>query len=126
MADKKVKSIEKQLDLKWSLLVKLRAGNKCEFCGTTKNLNSHHIYSRAKKSTRWSVDNGVSLCVGHHIGNKWSAHKSPMDFGRWLEKVKGTDFINLLSLKANSTSKLHLFEKEIMLQKLIEEINTYE
>ena len=63
---KKKKGIDGKLDIAWSLLVKLRAGMKCEYCGKTSYLNSHHIYSRSKASTRWLPENGISLCVGHH------------------------------------------------------------
>lgn len=118
------KGIDKKLDVAWSLLVKLRAGMKCEVprCGKTV-LNSHHIYSRSKKSTRWYVPNGICLCVGHHtFSSTFSAHKTPIEFTEWLVEYKGSDFIDRLRLKANTTSKLHLFEKEILLQELEKEI----
>ena len=65
---KKKKGVEGKLDKAWSLLVKLRAGMKCEIQGCTHKptLNSHHIFSRKNASTRWDVENGICLCVGHH------------------------------------------------------------
>lgn len=115
--------IDKQLDDAWSKLVKLRAGNKCEKCGKTSYLNSHHIYSRSKKSTRWDVMNGICLCVGHHtFSSVFSAHKTPLEFTEWLTLHKGENFLNVLRIKANSISKLHEFEKKILLQELRKEI----
>ena len=122
------KGIDKKLDDAWSLLVKLRVGRKCEYCGTTtKQIHSHHIYSRSKKSTRWDVLNGISLCAGHHVlSSTFSAHKTPLEFVKWLENYKGTDYIDRLTIKANITSKLFTFEKSLLLDELLKEIKSYE
>lgn len=123
---RKLKGIDGKLDEAWSKLVKLRAGNKCEYCGKTSPLNSHHIFSRSKKSTRWLPENGVCLCVGHHtFSSGFSAHKTPLEFVDWLTNKKGVDFIDRLRLKANALSKLHNFEKEILLQELNKDIESY-
>ena len=118
-------NIDKLLDNAWSQLVKLRTGNKCEYCGNTKSLNSHHIFSRSKKSVRWSTENGICLCVGHHIGSHFSAHKTPVDFTIWLMKHRGEKQMNDLSIKANHTSHYSRFEKEIILKELQKEINEF-
>lgn len=124
---KRLKGIDGKLDEAWSKLVKLRAGNKCEYCKKTNNLNSHHIFSRSKKSTRWDVLNGISLCVAHHtFSSSFSAHKTPLEFIDWLTKYKGQDFIDRLRIKANSICKLHAFEKEILLSELNKEIIEFE
>jgi hypothetical protein len=113
---KKLKGVDGKLDLAWSELVKLRAGWKCEYCGKSKYLQSHHIFSRSKKSTRWDVQNGIALCVGHHtFSSTFSAHKTPLEFIDWLYNYRGTENINLLRIRANMTSKLHDFEKQILL-----------
>lgn len=117
-----MKAVDLDLDNAWSELVKLRAGKKCEVCGKPDSLNSHHIYSRSKRSVRWDVMNGICLCVGHHIGNKFSAHKTPNDFTYWLEKKRGQHFMDLLSAKAHRQSKLMDFEKELLLKELKAEI----
>jgi len=124
---KKLKGVDGKLDIAWSKLVKLRAGNKCEYCGKTSYLNSHHIYSRSKRSVRWDVKNGISLCVGHHtFSSTFSAHKTPLEFIKWLERYKGTDYIDNLTMKANRTLKLHKFEKEELLKHLNNEIIKYD
>ena len=121
-----MKKVEKDLDDAWSKLVKLRAGNCCEYCGNTKSLNSHHIFSRGKKSTRWDVNNGICLCVAHHIGSGFSAHKTPLPFARWLIEKRGESWYDLLNYRSNQTYKAHDFEKEILLNELRKEIKQYE
>jgi len=121
------KGIDGKLDTAWSLLVKLKAGMKCEYCGKTTYLNSHHIFSRSKRSTRWNVNNGVCLCVGHHtFSSTFSAHKTPLEFVDWLTNKKGEEFIDRLRIQAHSLSKLHNFEKQILLDELNKEIKNYE
>lgn len=117
------KGIDKRLDDAWSELVKLRAGMCCEYCGKTSTLNSHHIFSRSNKSVRWDAVNGICLCVAHHVfSSKFSAHKTGVEFTIWLTETKGQKFIDLLRIKANCISKLHVFEKEILLKELKKEI----
>lgn len=125
---KKRKGIDGKLDIAWAKLVKLKAGLKCEYCGTTtKQLHSHHIFSRSKKSTRWDIDNGICLCAGHHVlSSTFSAHKTPTEFTYWFEKYKGKDFIEMLTFKSNQISKLHNFEKELLLKELQKEITELE
>lgn len=117
------KGIEKKLDDAWSLLVKLVAKNQCEYCGKTSPLNSHHIYSRAKKSTRWSVDNGICLCVGHHtFSSQFSAHLTPTEFTEWVIEKRGREWYDKLRLLANREMKLHEHEKQEILDYLLKEI----
>ena len=121
------KGIDKKLDDAWSKLVKLRAGMKCEYCGKTTTLNSHHLFSRSNMSVRWDVLNGVCLCVAHHtFSSKFSAHKCPIEFTIWITNRKGQKFIDTLRFKANSISKLHKFEKELLLKELNKEIKSYD
>ena len=122
------KGIDGKLDKAWALLVKLRAGMKCEIPNCNKTvLNSHHIYSRSKKSTRWDVMNGICLCVGHHtFSSTFSAHKTPLEFTEWLTGYMGEEKLMLLRIKANQTSKLHPFEKELLLKELLKEIKELE
>ena len=94
---RKLKGLDGKLDVSWAKLVKLRAGNKCEVCMKTTPLNSHHIFSRSKRSVRWDVNNGVCLCVGHHtFRSDFSAHKTPTEFTLWLYENKGKDYMNRL------------------------------
>lgn len=119
---RKSRTIDSRIDEAWSKLVKLRAGNKCEVCGKISTLNSHHIYSRAKKSVRWDLDNGICLCVNHHIGNSFSAHKTSVEFTEWLYEYKGKEFMENLRIRSHNTGKFSHFEKKIILSEMNKEI----
>lgn len=122
-----LKLANKKLDEAWSLLIKLRAGYKCEYCGSSHELNSHHIYSRANFATRWLPENGICLCVSHHtFSNKFSAHRTPIEFTQWLETVKGADFIQSLKFEANSVRKMNIYDKIELLEKLKAEIKSFQ
>ena len=126
---KKRKGVDGKLDIAWSRLVKLRANMKCEIenCTHKPTLNSHHIFSRKNASTRWDLENGLCLCIGHHtMSSKFSAHGNPIAFTYWLEERKGRDFIDELSVKAHSTKKWAKFEKEELLIELNNEIKGYD
>ena len=125
---KQKKGIDKKLDDAWALLVKLRAGMKCEIpnCKHRPTLNSHHIFSRRNTSTRWDLDNGICLCVGHHTMGSELAHGNGIWFTYFLEEYKGSDFIDDLSKKAHSTKKWMKFEKEELLDELLNEIKNYD
>lgn len=126
---KKRKGVDGKLDIAWSRLVKLRANMKCEIenCTHKPTLNSHHIFSRKNASTRWDLENGICLCVGHHtMSSRESAHGNAIWFTYWLEERKGSDFIDELSVKAHSTKKWAKFEKEELLIELTNEIKSYD
>ena len=122
------KKLDDSLDKLWSLLVKHRAGWRCEYCGSReKMLNSHHIYSRSNRSTRWDLENGVCLCVGHHtFSTKFSAHKTPTEFTEWLYNEKGEAWMSDLRVKAHAIAKLAMFEKQELLDELTEIQKQYE
>ena len=124
-----MKGIDKRLDDAWSLLVKLKAGNKCEVfnCGKTFKLNAHHIFTRRNKAVRWSLDNGIALCPSHHTLNaQFSAHGTPIKFTDFLIKYRGENYVDKLIFKSNQISKLHKFEKELLLKELLKEIKQLE
>jgi len=97
--------LENKLDKLWSLKVKELAGYACEYCGKDTTLNSHHIYSRSKKSVRWCLLNGVCLCVSHHtFSSTFSAHKTPAEFIDWIELNRGVTWLIGLKTEANKIS----------------------
>ena len=93
------KSINKKLDIMWSKLVKEKADYKCEVCGATSLLNSHHIIGRVNRSLRWDLQNGVCLCVKHHEFGIQSAHQDPQWFMEWVETYRPEDYRHVKSLK---------------------------
>ena len=113
-----MKGIDKKLDDAWAKAVKER-DKECQYCRKTTYLNAHHIYSRSKRSVRWDLMNGITLCVAHHVfSSKFSAHKTGIEFADWLINKKGEKWMQTLRIKANTHSKLSKFEKEIMLKEL--------
>ncbi len=94
------------LDADWAKLIKLRSGGKCEYCGKDSGLNAHHIFSRSNYSTRWDVNNGISLCVSHHtFSSGFSAHKTPAEFVEWIKEYRGADWYDMLRKKAKEIYK---------------------
>jgi len=76
--EKKRKSLAKKCLKLWSKAVRLRAGNKCKFCGSSMFLNAHHLEEKTgSKALKLDLRNGIALCAKHHkFDNKDSAHKS--------------------------------------------------
>lgn len=91
---KEKKITDKHLDKLWAEAIHRRG--KCEYCGSVGRLNAHHIHTRSNKSTRWDIENGILLCVHHHVWGNFSAHKTPLDFHKWLQKYMGTKYKALL------------------------------
>jgi len=114
----------KELDNLWAKLVKLRAKNKCEFCGRPDALNSHHIYSRSNPAVRWNEQNGCCLCSGHHSLLKMSAHKAPIEFIEWLKSVRGKNWYVMLRASAFQTH--NKIDKKLTKIYLENEIKKYE
>lgn len=98
---KKRKPEFKICDDLWSKLVKIKAGFKCEHCWKTKFLNSHHIFSRVNWATRYDLDNGICLCSWcHTMSQKFSAHRTPMEFAERVIETRGRTRYDNLKAKA--------------------------
>lgn len=51
----------------WREAVRKRDGGRCRLCGSTRNLEAHHILPfRRHKEERWMLAFGVLLCRKHH------------------------------------------------------------
>lgn len=100
-------AIKREACDKWfSDVVRAKAGWCCEYCGksfggASAGLHSAHIYGRSNKSTRWSLDNAVSLCAYHHdfFG------KNPVSFADWLSDYYGEGHMDILRHKRNQILK---------------------
>ncbi len=92
-------AMRKKADILWSVTV--RTVGFCEYCGTDKFLNAHHIFSRTNNATRWDFDNGICLCAKHHtFSNDFSAHKTPCEFTMWFLEKFGEDRFQRIREKA--------------------------
>ena len=113
------KKLEAELDILWSEKVKENARYTCEKCGATdKQLNSHHIFSRAHRSTRFLLENGICLCVGCHTFGNESAHLDPNSFRKWLESYRGVAPIEWLEIQSKGRAGLTVSDLQFMKYKL--------
>jgi hypothetical protein len=96
MKKKTKTSLIKKADKLWSEIIKLQAKGKCEVCGKTESLNSHHIFSRSNMRMRHNLENGVCACVSHHVWGSFSAHKSPVEFVEFIKKQRGNGWYEKL------------------------------
>ena len=68
----------------FSKCVRHRDQHRCQYC-FNEGTDCAHIYGRARKSVRWSMDNAVTLCRYHH---QWFT-SNPVAFTDWLTKLYG-------------------------------------
>ena len=85
-------TIKRKCDKCWSEKVKERAKHKCEFCGSTAHLNSHHVITRSNHILRYALENGCCLCAKHHCFDNQSAHKNPVWFIEWFAQRRPNDY----------------------------------
>jgi predicted restriction endonuclease len=96
-------------DIWFSKCVRHRDQHRCQYC-FNEGTDCAHIFGRAKKSVRWSMDNAVTLCRYHH---RWFG-ENPVAFTDWLTKTLGHGHMDLLREKANATLKTNkVLRKEI-------------
>src|SRR3990167_1019129 len=80
-------------DAIFSLLVRERAGWRCERCGKQfsredgQGLHCSHFISRRHRSTRWHPDNAAAHCFSCH---QWLG-EHPLDFTIWIKAYLGMD-----------------------------------
>ena len=92
---------------KWfSDCIRHAAGYQCEHChkgfeGLVQGLEACHIYGRANKSTRWCVENCVSMCSGCH--RSFTEH--PIAFNDWLLAKFGEGRLDILREKKRAIFK---------------------
>jgi hypothetical protein len=74
---KEIRILKRKCHTLWSLVVRKRAGDKCEICGATDHLHAHHIEdSKLCRSLRYDIRNGLCACARDHKFGKNAAHKS--------------------------------------------------
>lgn len=87
-----VSRLKEQADKLWKVVVKERAGFRCEKCGTTKEIQAHHFVPRTNHRLRFDLCNGVSLCKRHHL---YWAHQDP-EFVVWFSGYRPDDYAYLM------------------------------
>ena len=117
-----MKTLEKELDRKWSAAVKSKAGFRCEQCGSD-NVSAHHIISRNHKRLRWNPYNGLCLCFNCHR----NAHDYPNRFEKWLKDAHFSRYEALKELRHVWHPTLEELQKaERILDRIIKDTGTEE
>lgn len=95
-----VKGMKAEADRLFSQLI--RSKGRCEWCGSTLNLQCSHVVSRKYNSVRWDEDNAECLCARCHR----RAHDFPAINGRRLERKMGAQAFDALHLRAQAVTKM--------------------
>jgi hypothetical protein len=114
----------------WGMVVKGRAGNKCEYphCEVKSNqLHPHHYYSKRNASVRYDPLNGICLCAVHHALGNESAHHDPNFKDVILSAgVRTHEWHWMITARKNEVVKNNQFFKEnckILLKIELDKIN---
>lgn len=88
-----------EADKLWATIVKSRDG-KCIYCGSTRNLNAHHIFTKARHGNlRWELNNGITLCSGCHT---FGVHINPAPYMLRIIEYMGQETIEKLRVQAQA------------------------
>ena len=71
----------------WRNKVLHRDCDCCQICGKEgKFLNCHHLIPANFNRYTYDTNNGIILCAGCHTLARFSAHKNPLWFTKWMAK----------------------------------------
>lgn len=86
-ASKKINYSKKALEY-WEKIVKLIHGRKCALCGSTGTIAAHHLLSKERnRRFKYSLNNGLPLCLSCHRYGYISAHNTPEGTLRFFIKL---------------------------------------
>lgn len=93
-------------DVVWSRAVKKRDEDTCRRCvedrgWKQRGMHAHHIFTRSRKATRLDLENGVTLCMGHHM---W-AHRNPLEFHEWIRGELGAETYEALQVRSRGPKR---------------------
>ena len=108
-----------KLDVLFSKFIRLRAGGKCEYCGTPKRLQCSHFHGRRKRSVRYDPDNacGVDFACHQYLGS------NPYAYTELFKKRLGSEKFEQLNIRAEMIVKV---DKEKIEADLLEKIKLLE
>ena len=118
MRIKSKKNLKNKCDTLYSQIIRLVG--KCEFCSKTSYLQSHHVIGRINYILRWDLRNGICLCSGCHMLNKFSAHQDPLGFMEWFKSYRPEDY-EYLRIRKNEIRTFTVLDYEEIYQELKEE-----
>lgn len=107
----------------WREICLAKFDNECLICKSTEQLECHHpISKKTCKALMFNTDNMILLCSKHHnwFGTDkypWSAHKSPLQFYRYLQEYYPDLHKDIYSIdvsKEEKTTKEYYNELKIL------------
>ena len=117
---KKPKSLKKQCDGLWALVVKAKAEYRSELSGKTEQLHSHHIAGKDCYRLRFELDNGICVTAGEHF---YCIHNQSRkaDYEQRIRMVKGLDVYEKMEELRKIKSKTDLKLVKIYLEQKLKE-----
>jgi hypothetical protein len=103
----------------WSKII--RFPGKCERCGKTQYLNSHHVIGRINYFLRFDLRNGCCLCSSCHVFSKEAAHNDPIGFINWFKDTRPDDYQYLLENR-NKIAHYSIYDYQNILKDLKEKL----
>ena len=85
----------------WARII--RSKGYCEKCGKPQMLQAAHLISRRHLKTRHDLDNGICLCIRHHI---FWGHKEPDEFVDFIRELRGKDIFEELRTRSREEGKI--------------------
>lgn len=103
------------LDKLFSQWIRARAGWACECCGRSDiQLDCSHIVGRRNKQTRW--DDAAALCLCRNCHQFFT--DNPVDHTDWLRGYLGSDHVEAVRQRGQSTDKLTQADKDAIADEL--------
>lgn len=110
------KYLIEQLDKIMSIRVRTRDGYQCQRCGHTPmnkgDVAHHHLFTKTRLSTRWILENGVTLDFKCH---RW-AHSAGEEFREWARKRMGAKAYDALYLRSQMRASFKECDLEWLLR----------
>jgi len=124
---KEKKKLIDKLDRLFSTCIRTRDGFRCQHENCTaggNRMHCAHIFSRSRMTTRWDLDNAITLCYYHHI--VW-CHRTPVEFTLWImKKIGEIKFKELESKSRNINIQVDLLEMKKIEKYLTNKLEEFE
>jgi len=114
-----LRKLQKDCHALWSTIIRKRDNYTCQWCGSKKKSQAHHIVAQSLCSILGRLDkrNGMTLCYACHIHRIKIEPDEYIDFrDEWL-KSRGLDYQNMRYI-FGARSKITISELEILKQNL--------